>query len=169
MPSPVVFSSPVLLVLAWLLAALTLLAPIAAARAAGPANGSAAAAAPAPALADTEMSPLRQECNVGRPHVEVRNCMVTRARASTQEVEQAELDLRDVLVSRADKQPALKRSAGFHDAAMKDFARFRLHQCEYVASLASGQGPQREARLACTHALNVKRKQQVQEMRASLP
>jgi hypothetical protein len=166
MPSPRLPSSPALLTLAWLLAGLALLAPIAAVRAAGHANAGAATPSPTP---DTEMSPLRQECNVGRPHVEVRNCMITRARASTQEVEQAELDLRDTLLSRADKQPALKRTAGHYDAAVKDFARFRLHQCEYFASLASGMGPQREARLACTHALNLKRKQQVQEMRAGLP
>jgi uncharacterized protein YecT (DUF1311 family) len=167
MPSLPLPSSPALLSLGWLLAGLGLLTPIAAARAAGPPHGS--VGTPSAVTTSTDMSPLRQECNVGRPHVEVRNCMVTRARASTLDVEQAELDLREALVSRVDRQPALKHTAGHYDAAAKDFARFRLHQCEYFASLASGQGPQREARLACTHELNLKRKQQLQEMRTSLP
>ncbi|MFM2066909.1 MAG: hypothetical protein RLZZ584_1818 [Pseudomonadota bacterium] len=115
------------------------------------------------------LSGLRLECNVGRPHVEVRNCMVTRARASTQDVENTELALRTLLDSRAEAQPQLRRSAGQFDAAAKAFARFRLQYCEFAASLVVGQGPQREQRLACTHELNLRRKQQLAELRENLP
>ena len=115
------------------------------------------------------MSPLRRECNAGRRHVEVRNCMIARSRTSTLEVEQTELALLELINKRAAAQPTLKRSAASYEAASKSYARYRHHQCEYAASLVNGQGLQREARLSCTYDINLKRKQQLAELRAALP
>jgi uncharacterized protein YecT (DUF1311 family) len=116
-----------------------------------------------------DASVLRQECNSGRPHVEIRACMVARAKASTQEVEQAEVALREALASRAETLAHLKRSAVQFDAATKAHARWRLQHCEVIAGLAVGQGPQREQRLGCVHDFNLRRLQQLQQLRQSLP
>ncbi|MEY4748037.1 MAG: hypothetical protein RIQ60_251 [Pseudomonadota bacterium] len=122
-----------------------------------------------PAAGDEDLSPLRRECNVGRRHVEVRNCMVERSRASTQEVDEAEAALRDLLSERAAVQPAFKRTAANYEAASKSYARYRHYQCEYAVSLVTGQAVQRETRLSCTYDFNLKRKQHLAELRAALP
>jgi uncharacterized protein YecT (DUF1311 family) len=116
-----------------------------------------------------DASQLRQDCNSGRPHVEIRACMLARSKASTQEVEKAEAELRDAINSRADSLPHLKHSAAQFEAAAKAHARYRLQQCEFTAGLAVGQGPQREQRLGCLHDFNLKRLQQLQQMRQALP
>jgi uncharacterized protein YecT (DUF1311 family) len=129
----------------------------------------AAASAPQGLVLPPDASQLRKDCNSGRPHVEIRACMLARSKASTQEVEQAEEALRDAINTRADSLPHLKRSAAQFDAATKAHARYRLQQCEYAAGLAVGQGPQREQRLGCLHDFNLKRLQQLQQMRQALP
>lgn len=116
-----------------------------------------------------DASKLRQDCNSGRPHVEIRACMLARSKASTQEVEQAEDALREAINTRAETLPHLKRSAAQFDAATKAHARYRLQQCEFAAGLGVGQGPQRERRLGCVHDFNLKRLQQLQQMRQTLP
>lgn len=136
------------------------------------------AAPPAPGVASSmpqglalppDASLLRQECNSGRPHVEIRACMLARSRASTQEVEKAEEELRNAIDSRADSLPHLKRSAAQFEAAAKAHTRYRLQQCEFSASLAVGQRPQREQRLGCLHDFNLRRLQQLQQIRQTLP
>jgi uncharacterized protein YecT (DUF1311 family) len=129
----------------------------------------AAASAPQGLALPPDASPLRKDCNSGRPHVEIRACMLARSKASTQEVEQAEQALRETIATRADSLPHLKRSAAQFDAAAKAHARYRLQQCEFAAGLAVGQGPQREQRLGCLHEVNLKRLQQLQQLRQTLP
>ncbi len=114
-------------------------------------------------------SQLRQDCNSGRPHVEIRDCMLARSKASTQEVETAEDAVRDALNNRAETLPHLKRSTAQFDAAAKAHARYRLQQCEFAAGLAVGQRLQREQRLGCLHDVNLKRLQQLQQIRQTLP
>ena len=116
-----------------------------------------------------DASQLRQECNSGRPHVEIRACMLAHSKASTQEVEQAEVALHDAIANRADSLLHLKHSASQFDAAAKAHARYRLQQCEFAAGLAVGQGPQREQRLGCLHDFNLRRLQQLQQIRQRLP
>ncbi len=95
--------------------------------------------------------------------------MLARSKASTQEVETAEDAVRAALNARAETLPHLKRSTAQFDAAAKAHARYRLQQCEFAAGLAVGQRLQREQRLGCLHDVNLKRLQQLQQIRQTLP
>jgi uncharacterized protein YecT (DUF1311 family) len=105
----------------------------------------------------------RTECSTKPSHPEMRACLQSKVKASSNELRQAENEMRKALKA-SDQEPAdIKRSNIKFNSSIKQFIRFRRQHCEFIASLSFGGNGQGDLRMSCIFELNAKRIIQIQQ------
>jgi hypothetical protein len=114
------------------------------------------AAAVAPAASPTTGQAIIQECWQGHSHVEMSDCVATKAGAARSALTQAEQHVREALAKQRNFV-----SAALFKSSVHSYQRYRAQQCQFQAALASAGNGAVDIRLACGAALDTYRSEQL--------
>ena len=115
-----------------------------------------------------EIPPARQECSIGRSHIEMRACLQVKVQRSDNELRKVEANMRKSLAAWDQEPVYIKRSTSTFASSVKQFNLFRTQQCEFIASLAAGGNGQGDLRPSCVVDLNEKRIAQIKQAQVHL-